>query len=68
MARHVGLARRVLEATFTVGLALGLREVMASEPSSPIVVIDDEQEPPPLGEVTLFFHPEVPEATLILVR
>ncbi len=68
MARPLGLARRVLEATFTVGLALGLREVLAPGPMSPIVVIDDEREPPPLEPVTLFFHPEVPEATLILVR
>ncbi len=64
----VGLAKRVLQATFTVGLALGLREVMQPEPSSPIVVIDDATEPPPLGPVTLFFHPEVPEASLVLVR
>jgi len=69
VARHpLGLARRVLEATFTAGLALGLREALQAEPTSPIVVVDDEQEPPPLGPVTLFFHPEVPEATLILVR
>jgi len=58
----------VLDATFTVGLALGLREVMQPEPDSPIVVIDDASEPLPLEPVTLFFHPEVPEATLVLVR
>jgi len=68
MAHPVGLARRVLEATFAAGLALGLREVMQPEPTSPIVVIDDASEPPPLGPVTLFFHPEVPEASLVLVR
>jgi len=60
----------VLEATLTVGLALGLRDVLqpAPESNSPIVVIDDASEPPPLGPVTLFFHPEVPEASLVLVR
>jgi len=58
----------VLEATLTAGRALGLREVLAPEASSPVVVIDDEREPPPLEPVTLFFHPEVPEATLVLVR
>lgn len=68
MVRSPGLARRLLGATFTAGLALGLREVLAPEPDSPIVVIDDVREPPPLGPVTLYFHPEVPEATLVLVR
>ena len=68
MARRVCLARRVLEATFSAGLALGLREVLQPEPTSPIVVIDDQHEPPPFEPVTLFFHPEVPEATLALVR
>ncbi|MGI8776707.1 MAG: hypothetical protein ACR2LJ_04825 [Acidimicrobiales bacterium] len=68
MARPSGVARRALGATFSVGLALGLREALQPEPSSPIVIIDEEREPPPLGPVTLFFHPAVPEATLILVR
>jgi hypothetical protein len=68
VAHPLSLARRVLEATLAAGLALGLREALQPEPTSPIVVIDDEQEPPPPGPVTLYFHPEVPEATLILVR
>ncbi|MDQ6796832.1 MAG: hypothetical protein M3011_02195 [Actinomycetota bacterium] len=70
MVRPVGLARRVLEATFTVGLALGLRDVLQPVPESdsPIVVIDETSEPPPPGPVTLYFHPEVPEASLVLVR
>jgi len=68
MARPGGVAKRALGATFRVGLALGLREALQPEPTSPIVIIDDEREPPPFGPVTLFFHPAVPEATLILVR
>ncbi len=61
-------AERLVGATFTVGLALGLRDVLQPEPTSPVVVIDEAQEPPPPGPVTLYFHPSVPEATLVLVR
>ncbi len=32
------------------------------------IVVDHRREPPPTDGVTLFFHPEVPEATLVLVR
>ena len=60
--------RRLRGATFTAGLALGLRDVLQPEPATSIVVIDEAQELPPLGPVTLFFHPSVPEATLVLVR
>jgi len=67
-ARPAPLARRLLGATFSAGLALGLRDVLQPEPTSPAVVIDDAREPPPLGPVTLFFHPQVPEATLVAVR
>lgn len=67
VARPTPLARRLLGATFTAGLALGLREVLQPEPTSPAVVIDDTRELPPLGPVTLFFHPQVPEATLVAV-
>jgi len=42
--------------------------VFVADPTSPVVVIDDAREPPPLGPVTLFFHPQVPEATLVVVR
>jgi hypothetical protein len=50
------------------GLALGFREVLDPDPGPEVVVIHELGEPPPLGPVTLFFHPEVPEATLVLVR
>ena len=62
------LARRLLGATFAAGLALGLRHVLQPESTTSIVVIDDEQKPPPDEPVTLYFHPQVPEATLVLVR
>lgn len=63
-----GLARRVLGATFAAGLAFGFRDALQPEPDAPIVVMDEVREPPPLGPVTLFFHPDMPEATLVLVR
>jgi len=66
--RPAGRHRGLVGATFAAGLALGLRDVFATEPMSPVVVIDDAREPPPLGAVTLFFHPQVPEATLVVVR
>ena len=62
------LARRLLGATFAAGLALGLRDVLQPESTTSIVVIDDAQEPPADEPVTLYFHPQVPEATLVLVR
>ncbi len=67
-SRPTRRARHLVGATFTAGLALGLRNVFALDPTSPVVVIEDAQEPPPLQPVTLFFHPQVPEATLVVVR
>ncbi len=51
------------------GLTLGLRDALRADPDRPVVVVvEDAGEPPPEGKVTLYFHPEVPEATLVLVR
>ncbi len=50
------------------GLTLGLRDALDPERDRPVVVVEDAAEPPPEGKVTLYFHPEVPEATLVLVR
>ncbi len=50
------------------GLALGFRDALRPAPDEPVVVIEDADEPPPTGSVTLYFHPQVPEATLVLVR
>jgi hypothetical protein len=62
------LRRGAIGAALATGLALGFREVLDPEPGPEVVVIHELGEPPPLGPVTLFFHPEVPEATLVLVR
>lgn len=59
------LARAALAA----GLTFGLRDALEPVPEAPVVVVDDDvEEPLPEHGVTLFFHPEVPEATLVLVR
>ncbi len=50
------------------GLTLGMRDALRPDPDRPVVVVEDSGEPPPAGKVTLYFHPEVPEATLVLVR
>ena len=51
------------------GLTLGLRDALRPDPDRPVVVVvEDADEPPSEGKVTLYFHPEVPEATLVLVR
>ena len=47
-------------------VALGMRDVF--QPDEPVpVVIEHPGDPPELEPITLFFHPEVPEATLVLV-
>jgi hypothetical protein len=59
--------RRVAGAALAGAVALGLRDTF--RPRDPVaVVIDYAGDPPGLEPITLFFHPEVPEATLVLVR
>jgi hypothetical protein len=50
------------------GLTLGFRDALHPEHEDPVVEVHEAGAPPPPGRVTLFFHPEVPEATLVLVR
>ncbi|MFP5316935.1 MAG: hypothetical protein ACLGI2_01430 [Acidimicrobiia bacterium] len=58
---------RLVGAALVGTVMLGLRE--AFQPRDPVpVVVDHAGDPPGLEPVTLFFHPEVPEATLVLVR
>jgi len=66
--RARGLAGAAMVGTTMVGtVMLGLRD--AFQPRDPVpVVVDHAGDPPGLEPVTLFFHPEVPEATLVLVR
>ena len=50
------------------GMVLGARDALEGRPEAPAVVVESSGAPPPLGRVSLFFHPQVPEATLVLVR
>lgn len=47
-------------------LALGLRDALGPKQPIPIVV-DDPGGELPAGDMILFFHPQAPEATLVLV-
>ena len=63
-----GIRRQAIGAAIATGLALGFREVLRPDREPEVVIVHEIGEPPPLEGVTLFFHPEVPEATLVLVR
>ena len=59
--------RHVASAALAGAVALGVRETF--RPRDPVaIVVDYPGDPPELEPITLFFHPEVPEATLVLVR
>lgn len=63
-----GLRRQAIGVALATGLALGFRETFKPEREPEVVIVHQVGEPPPLDGVTLFFHPDVPEATLVLVR
>jgi hypothetical protein len=65
---HPSWSRRAAGMALATGLTLGLRDALRPDPDQPAVVFEVPGEPPPPGKVTLYFHPEVPEATLVLVR
>jgi hypothetical protein len=68
MAKGTATAR-LAGAALAAGLTFGLRDSLQPVPDAPIVVVDEgREEPLPVHGVTLFFHPQVPEATLVLVR
>ena len=58
---------RTAGATLVTGLALGLQGAL--EPRDPPPVVTPERrERSRRARIVLFFHPEVPEATLVLIR
>ena len=59
--------RRGAATALVSALGLGMQAALGPKKKVP-VVIDHLQDEPADGEVVLFFHPEVPEATLVLVR
>jgi hypothetical protein len=48
-------------------LVLGIQAALGPKKKVPIVIDHHLDEPAPEG-FTLFFHPQVPEATLVLIR
>ncbi len=58
--------KHVAAAAVAGAVALGVRDVFRPREPVPIVV-DHPGDPPELEPITLFFHPEVPEATIVLV-
>ncbi len=60
--RRQGAATAVVSA-----LVLGIQAALGPKKKAPIVIDHHLDEPPPEG-ITLYFHPQVPEATLVVVR
>lgn len=58
---------RTAGAALATGLVLGFSDAL--DPREPAPVIAPERRPSPArGRIVLFFHPQVPEATLVLIR
>jgi hypothetical protein len=58
---------RTAGAALTTGLALGLQGALDPPEPAPVVV-PERRENPVRDRIVLFFHPQVPEATLVLIR
>lgn len=59
--------RGVAGAALMGAVVLGMRDTF--RPRDPVaIVVDYAGDPPGLEPITLFFHPQVPEATLVLVQ
>ena len=58
---------RTAGATLVTGLALGFREALDHRDPPPVIA-PERREGPVRDRIALYFHPEVPEATLVLIR
>lgn len=58
---------RTAGATLVTGLALGFQDAL-DRPELPPVIAPDLRGEPVRDRLTLYFHPQVPEATLVLIR
>jgi hypothetical protein len=61
------MGRKMGGAGVTLALALGLRDALQPKKAVPVVIPDPGGEPLD-DDIVLFFHPQVPEATLVLLR
>jgi hypothetical protein len=67
MSTRTGLwSRRTVGAALASGLMLGFHE--GRRRNEPVAIVAEDRREQPEDGVTLFFHAEVPEATLVLVR
>ena len=58
---------RTARAALTTGLALGFQDALEPRDPPPVVV-PERKEKPVRDRIVLYFHPQVPEATLVLIR
>ena len=58
---------RTAGATLVTGLALGFEDALDRRDPPPVIAPDLRGEPV-RNRITLYFHPQVPEATLVLIR
>ena len=58
---------RTAGATLVTGLALGFHDALATNDPPPVVT-PERREKPVRDRIVLYFHPQVPEATLVLIR
>lgn len=58
---------RTAGATLATGLTLGFSDAMASREPPPVVT-PERRERSVSDRIVLYFHPQVPEATLVLIR
>ncbi len=58
---------RTAGAALATGLALGIVEAVDLREPAPVVA-PERREVPLRDRIVLYFHPQVPEATLVLIR
>ena len=59
--------RQPVAAAIVSALVLGIQSALGPRKKVPIVIDHHLDEPPP-EDFILFFHPQVPEATLVAIR
>jgi hypothetical protein len=58
---------RTAGATLVTGLALGFQDALDPREPAPMVA-PERREQPVRDRIVLYFHPQIPEATLVLIR
>ena len=60
--------KRSVACSVATAIAIGLREALEGERSPVPIVVEHDGEPGRREHITLFLHPDIPEASLVLVR